>query len=47
MAWIWALAELHKTFKAWNETPELESFLIEITADIFTKMDDDGEPLGE
>jgi 6-phosphogluconate dehydrogenase len=37
--------ELHKTFKAWNETPELESFLIEITADIFTKMDDDGEPL--
>ncbi|WP_019502503.1 NADP-dependent phosphogluconate dehydrogenase [Pseudanabaena sp. PCC 6802] len=37
--------ELHETFKAWNQT-ELESFLIEITADIFTKMDDQtGEPL--
>lgn len=38
-------AELHETFKAWNQTPELESFLVEITADIFTKMDDDGAPL--
>jgi 6-phosphogluconate dehydrogenase len=38
-------AELHETFKAWNQT-ELESFLIEITADIFTKKDDlTGEPL--
>jgi 6-phosphogluconate dehydrogenase len=37
--------ELHETFKAWNKT-ELESFLIEITADIFTKKDDlTGEPL--
>ncbi len=32
--------ELHETFIAWNST-ELESFLIEITADIFTKMDDE------
>jgi 6-phosphogluconate dehydrogenase len=38
-------SELHETFKAWNKT-ELESFLIEITANIFTKMDDrTGEPL--
>ena len=38
-------SELHETFTAWNKT-ELESFLIEITADIFTKMDDrTGEPL--
>ncbi|NJK35859.1 MAG: NADP-dependent phosphogluconate dehydrogenase [Oscillatoriales cyanobacterium SM2_2_1] len=33
-------AELHDTFMAWNQT-ELSSFLIEITADIFTKMDDE------
>jgi len=39
-------AELHDTFIAWNST-ELESFLIEITADIFTKMDENGEPLVE
>ncbi len=38
-------SELHETFTAWNMT-ELESFLIEITADIFTKMDDrTSEPL--
>ncbi len=38
-------AELHETFAAWNAT-ELESFLIEITAAIFTKLDDEtGEPL--
>ncbi len=38
--------ELHDTFQAWNQT-ELSSFLIEITADIFTKMDEDGTPLVE
>jgi 6-phosphogluconate dehydrogenase len=38
-------AELCETFKAWNKT-ELESFLIEITANIFAKNDDrTGEPL--
>jgi 6-phosphogluconate dehydrogenase len=34
--------ELHKTFTAWNKT-ELESFLIEITATIFGKKDEDGK----
>jgi 6-phosphogluconate dehydrogenase len=32
--------ELHELFKAWNQTA-LQSFLIEITADIFLKKDDD------
>lgn len=31
--------ELHEVFAEWNTTDELNSFLIEITADIFTKMD--------
>src|SRR3954470_7730237 len=31
--------ELHETFKQWNEG-ELQSFLIEITADIFKQQDD-------
>ncbi len=31
--------ELHEVFAQWNTTDELNSFLIEITADIFTKMD--------
>jgi len=31
--------ELHEVFKEWNETEELNSFLIEITRDIFTKID--------
>jgi len=40
--------ELHETFSAWNKTEELDSFLIEITADIFTKTDDEtGKPLVE
>ena len=40
-------AELHQVFAAWNKG-ELESYLIEITADIFTKMDDEtGKPLVE
>lgn len=37
--------ELHDVFKEWNEG-ELDSYLIEITADIFTKKDEDtGKPL--
>lgn len=37
--------ELHTTFSEWNKG-ELDSYLIEITADIFTKMDEDtGQPL--
>ncbi len=40
--------QLHEVFTAWNLTDELNSFLIEITANIFTKMDDDtGLPLVE
>lgn len=31
--------ELHEVFAQWNTTDELNSFLIEITADIFTKVD--------
>lgn len=38
--------EIHETFSAWNEG-ELSSYLIEITADIFGYLDDDGEPLLE
>lgn len=34
--------ELASVFADWNKT-ELESFLIEITAKIFTKKDDDGK----
>jgi 6-phosphogluconate dehydrogenase len=36
--------QLAKTFAAWNKT-ELDSFLIEITAAIFAKADEDGSPL--
>ena len=37
--------ELHQTFKEWNQG-ELDSYLIEITADIFTKIDEKtGKPL--
>ena len=37
--------EMHEIFKAWNEA-ELSSFLIEITAKIMTKIDDEtGKPL--
>ncbi|HLJ49985.1 MAG TPA: decarboxylating NADP(+)-dependent phosphogluconate dehydrogenase [Bryobacteraceae bacterium] len=36
--------ELHEVFADWNKG-ELDSYLIEITADIFTKTDDDGSPL--
>lgn len=38
--------QLHEVFAEWNETPELNSYLIEITADIFKKIDPDtGLPL--
>jgi 6-phosphogluconate dehydrogenase len=38
--------QLHEVFAEWNTTDELDSFLIEITADIFKKMDDEtGLPL--
>jgi len=33
--------ELHEVFAAWNQTEELNSFLIEITADIFKYIDPD------
>lgn len=36
--------ELHETFAEWNKG-ELDSYLIEITRDIFAKKDDDGSPL--
>jgi 6-phosphogluconate dehydrogenase len=36
--------ELAKVFADWNKG-ELDSFLIEITAEIFAKKDDDGEPM--
>ncbi|HZS53560.1 MAG TPA: decarboxylating NADP(+)-dependent phosphogluconate dehydrogenase [Bryobacteraceae bacterium] len=36
--------ELHQVFAEWNKG-ELDSFLIEITAEIFTKNDEDGKPL--
>lgn len=40
--------ELHQVFAEWNNTPELDSYLIEITADIFKKIDPDtGTPLVE
>jgi 6-phosphogluconate dehydrogenase len=36
--------ELHEVFKEWNEG-ELDSYLIEITRDIFGKKDEDGKPI--
>ena len=40
--------QLHEVFSEWNQTEELNSFLIEITADIFKKIDPDtGTPLVE
>ncbi len=39
-------AQLHEVFTEWNTTDELNSFLIEITADIFKKIDSEtGQPL--
>jgi 6-phosphogluconate dehydrogenase len=41
-------AQLHEVFAEWNLTDELNSFLIEITADIFTNLDEEtGKPLVE
>ena len=37
-------ADLHSVFGRWNEG-ELDSYLIEITRDIFAKKDDDGLPI--
>ncbi|MEP7362228.1 MAG: decarboxylating NADP(+)-dependent phosphogluconate dehydrogenase, partial [Acidobacteriota bacterium] len=37
-------AELHEVFGEWNKG-ELDSYLIEITTDIFAKLDDDGVPM--
>ena len=40
--------QLHEVFAEWNMTEELDSFLIEITSDIFTNTDaDTGAPLVE
>ncbi len=40
--------QLHEVFAEWNLTDELNSFLIEITTDIFTNLDEDtGKPLVE
>ncbi len=40
--------QLHEVFSAWNQTEELNSFLVEITADIFTNVDPDTQtPLVE
>ena len=40
--------QLHDVFAEWNTTDELNSYLIEITADIFRQMDaDTGHPLVE
>ncbi|MDE3195853.1 MAG: decarboxylating NADP(+)-dependent phosphogluconate dehydrogenase, partial [Acidobacteriota bacterium] len=36
--------ELHEIFADWNKG-ELDSYLIEISSEIFTKKDDDGQPL--
>jgi 6-phosphogluconate dehydrogenase len=36
--------ELHEIFAEWNRG-ELDSFLIEITADVLAKKDDDGKPM--
>ncbi|GAB3652275.1 decarboxylating NADP(+)-dependent phosphogluconate dehydrogenase [Echinicola sediminis] len=38
--------EMHETFKKWNNE-ELDSYLIEITADIMAYKDEDGEPMVE
>ena len=38
--------EMHQTFAAWNQT-ELDSYLIQITADILGFKDEDGAPLVE
>lgn len=39
-------SEMGEVFASWNKGP-LDSYLVEITADIMTKLDSDGEPLVE
>ena len=39
-------AQMHDVFSAWNKT-ELDSYLIEITADILAFKDEDGAPIVE
>src|SRR5881394_2766578 len=39
-------AELHDVFAEWNKG-ELDSYLIDITQQIFAKLDDDGKPMVE
>lgn len=41
-----SFSELSKTFTEWNKGP-LDSYLVQITADIFSKLDDDKKPLLE
>ena len=43
-AWHLSADELHEVFAEWNKG-ELDSFLIEITAEISTKNDEDGKPI--
>src|SRR5882724_673407 len=38
--------EMHEVFAEWNKG-ELDSYLIDITAQIFAKLDDDGKPMVE
>ncbi len=39
--------EIAQVFTDWNKTDELNSYLIEITADVFRKKDENGQPLVE
>ncbi len=39
--------EIAEVFTEWNKTDELNSYLIEITADVFRKKDENGQPLVE
>jgi 6-phosphogluconate dehydrogenase len=39
--------EIAQVFTDWNKTDELNSYLIEITADVFRKKDENGTPLVE
>ena len=44
MAWASPPTSSHEVFAEWNKG-ELDSFLIEISAEIFAKKDDDGQPM--
>jgi len=41
---VWTADELHDVFAEWNKG-ELDSYLIDISSQIFAKKDDDGSPL--